>query len=85
MGNRRCAAYFQIVLNHFHAILLEGNMYEDVVMTASFHRDGEMKNGAIHVYTSLLEKMKPLFHLAGSPFCSANCEIQPQELVVSSL
>merc|ERR1719393_843703 len=65
--NRRFAAYFQLVLNHFHAILLEGNMYEDVVMTAEFSQDGKMKNGAFHSYTGLLTKMKPLFHLAGSP------------------
>eukprot|EP00746_Dinoflagellata_sp_MGD_P091067 gnl/MRDRNA2_/MRDRNA2_36047_c0_seq1.p1 gnl/MRDRNA2_/MRDRNA2_36047_c0~~gnl/MRDRNA2_/MRDRNA2_36047_c0_seq1.p1 ORF type:complete len:773 (+),score=116.44 gnl/MRDRNA2_/MRDRNA2_36047_c0_seq1:72-2390(+) len=83
--NRRFAAYFQLVLNHFHAILLEGNMYEDVVITAEFCQDGEMKNGAFHAYTGLLTKMKPLFHLAGSPFCNNDYEIQHQEMDVSSL
>merc|ERR1719473_948200 len=85
IGNRRFAAYFQLVLNHFHAILLEGNMYEDVVMTAEFFQDGEMKNGAFHVYTGLLTKIKPLFHLVGSPFRNDDCEIQDKGTVVSSL
>jgi len=83
--NRRYAAYFQIVLNHFHAILLEGNMYEDVVMTASFFQEGEMKNGAYHVYTGLLHKMKPLLHAAGSPISKNECEIEHQGMAVSSL
>merc|ERR1719253_1602853 len=54
-------------------------------MTASFCQDGQMKNGALHVYTSLLDKMKPLFHSVGSPFCTGNCEIQRQGMAVSSL
>jgi hypothetical protein len=83
--SRRYAAYFQIVLQHFHAILLEGNMYEDVVMTSSFSQHGHMKNGAFHLYSSLLDKMKPLFHSAGSPFSVHNCEIQCQGMAVSSL
>jgi hypothetical protein len=60
-------------------------MYEDVVMTASFCQDGDMKNGAVHVYTNLLDKMKLLFHSAGSPFCTGTCEIQRQDMAVSSL
>jgi hypothetical protein len=83
--NRRYAAYFQIVLNYFHAVLLEGNMYEDVVMTASFCQDGEIRNGAFHVYSSLLDKVKLLFHSAGSPFCAGICEIQRQGTAVSKL
>ena len=85
ISNRRYAAYFQIVLNYFHAVLLEGNMYEDVVMTAQFVQDGEMKNGAFHMYTSLLDKMKPLFHTAGSVFCNDKSEIPYQGLAVPSL
>jgi hypothetical protein len=60
-------------------------MYEDVVITAQFYQNGEMKNGAFHVYTSLLDKMKVLFHSAHSPFCNDNYEIQHQELAVSEL
>merc|ERR1712048_1091827 len=71
--------------NHFHAILLEGNMYEDAVMTATFVQDGEKKSGALHMYTGLLDKMKILFHTAGSPFCTDNYEMQHQGMVVSSL
>eukprot|EP00441_Pelagodinium_beii_P017595 CAMPEP_0197669776 /NCGR_PEP_ID=MMETSP1338-20131121/72925_1 /TAXON_ID=43686 ORGANISM="Pelagodinium beii, Strain RCC1491" /NCGR_SAMPLE_ID=MMETSP1338 /ASSEMBLY_ACC=CAM_ASM_000754 /LENGTH=686 /DNA_ID=CAMNT_0043249413 /DNA_START=143 /DNA_END=2203 /DNA_ORIENTATION=- len=85
IGNRRWAAYFQIVLQYFHANLLEGNMYEDAVMTASIDQDGEMKNGAFHVYTSLLDKMHVLLHSAGSPLCNTDCEIQHQGMAVSSL
>mmetsp|Transcript_79392 Transcript_79392/g.149866 ORF Transcript_79392/g.149866 Transcript_79392/m.149866 type:complete len:785 (+) Transcript_79392:62-2416(+) len=85
LRNRRVAAYFQLVLNHFHAVLLEGNMYEDVVITAEFCQDGEMKNGAFHVYTGLFTKMKPLFHSAGSPFRDDDYEIQHQAVDVSSL
>jgi hypothetical protein len=85
LGNRRYTAYFQIVLQNFHAILLEGNMYEDVVTAASFSQDGNMKSGAFHLYGSLLDKMKPLFHSAGSSFCTHHCEIQCQGMAVSSL
>merc|ERR1719271_472726 len=85
ISNRRFAAYFQIVLQHFHAVLMEGNMYEDVVMTASFIQNGKSQNGAVHMYTSLLDKMRLLFNSVGSPFCSHSCEIQHQGMSVPSL
>jgi len=65
--------------------LLEGNMYEDVVMTASFRQDEQTQNGALHVYKGLLDKMRPLFHSAGSPFYTDNDEIHRPGMVVSSL
>jgi len=37
------------------------------------------------LYTSLLDKMKPLFHSACSPLCTDNCEIHRQGVAVSSL
>jgi hypothetical protein len=83
--NRRYAAYFQIVLNHFHALLLEGNMYEDVVMTAFFFQDGEKRNGAFHMYTDLLDKVKQLFHSAGCPLGNDDYEMQLQGRAASSL
>jgi hypothetical protein len=85
IANRRIAAYFQMLLNYFHATLMEGNMYEDVVMTASFFQDGEDKNGAFHVYSGLLDKMKLLFHSPGSPFCVDACDVEYQGMVVSKL
>lgn len=60
-------------------------MYEDVVMTASMVQDGELRNGAFHVYTGLLDKVKLLLHSAGSPLCNSNAVIHLQEIALSSL
>lgn len=82
--NRRYAAYFQLVLNHFHAVLLEGNMYENSVLAATFGHDGRMRSGALHLYAGLLEKMEPLFGPSGNPSCQDAHELDSYQIKAAS-